>query len=354
MARTNPALLDRFLDHDCVCLGPTRRLKRRGSRYRNHIRCFADFLYTRGEMPSMRPAKAVRPRLPAFEDWLHRHRGIAQTTMRKYVRTVSLFLPHLGSDPAAYDAALIRSVMLRRFADTSPGYAREMTKAMRMYLRFLSTVGQCAPELVAAVPTARQWQLDALPRYVPAADIERLIASCDRSRAVGIRDRAILLLLARLALRAGDVVKLRLTDIDWNHALLTFAGKSRQAVRLPMPQDVGDAILSYVENARPRVEEERLFLRAMAPHRPLSSSNAITHIVCRALERAGMHEARPRGAYLFRHSAATEMLRSGASLETVGTLLRHRLPNTTAIYAKVDVPMLLEVAQPWIGGEQWT
>ena len=161
--------------------------------------------------------------------------------------------------------------------------------------------------------------------------------------------RAILLLLSRLALRAGDIVALRLEDMDWRDALVRVCGKSRRQECLPLPQDAGDAVLDYVENARPRIPGDRVFLTERAPHRPFACSSSITSVVVRALARAGLEDVRPQGAYLFRHSAATGMLRSGQSLEAIGALLRHRSMETTAIYAKTDAPMLLEVAQPWIG-----
>ena len=220
---------------------------------------------------------------------------------------------------------------------------------MRLYLRFLTSVGECRPGLVGAVPTPPSWRLSTLPRYLPSSDIERAIASCDTTSAVGVRDRAVLLLLARLGLRAGDVVGLELDDIDWRQARLLVCGKSRRPTGLPLPQDVGDALLEYIERVRPVVREDKVFLRIPAPHRPLQNSTSISVIANRALSRAGTTGRTPGGARVFRHSAATSLVRSGASLELVGTLLRHRLPNTTAIYAKVDVPMLLEVAEPWMG-----
>lgn len=349
LAEVNACTLERFIDHDCVCPWSMRKVEKWKSRHAGSIKAFLRFLFTRGVMPDAFPAEDSSAEMPEFRSWLRRHRGIGDVTIGKYVRTLSFFLPDLGSDPQLYDAALIRDVMLSRFAKVAPEYAREMTKALRMYLRFLASNGACRAELVNAVPSVPQARLATLPRYIPTDDIERLIASCDLTRAVGLRDRAVLLLLARLALRAGDICALRLDDIDWTKALVKVSGKSKRTVQLPLPQDAGDAILAYIEKARPRVDEEKVFLRVPAPHVPFPSSNAVTHIVCRALDRTGMHDAHPRGAQLFRHSAATALLRSGASLETVGTLLRHRLPNTTAIYAKVNVPMLLEVAQPWVG-----
>ena len=352
LAEVKAETLERFIDHDCVCPWRMRNIKEGKTRHTGSIKAFLRFLFTRGVMPDAFPVENSSAEMPAFSSWLQRHRGIGDVTIRKYVKTLSLVLPHLGSDPRRFSAALIRDVLLSRFTKVAPEYAREMTKALRMYLRFLASNGLCRAELVNAVPSVPQSRLATLPRYISTDDIERLIASCDLTRAAGLRDRAVLLLLARLALRGGDICELRLDDIDWTKALVKISGKSKRSAQLPLPQDAGDAILTYIEKARPRVDEDKLFLRVLAPHVPFRSSNIVTHIVCRALDRTGMHDAHPRGAQLFRHSTATGLLRSGASLETVGTLLRHRLPNTTAIYAKVNVPMLLEVAQPWIGDVQ--
>lgn len=349
LAEVNASTVERFIDHDCVCPWTMRNIEKGKTRHTGSIKAFLRFLSTRGVMPDLFPVEDSSAEMPAFRSWLRRHRGIGDITIRKYVRTLSFVLPDLGSDPQRYDAALIRDVMLSRFTRVAPEYAREMIKALRMYLRFLASNGACRAELVNAVPSVPRWRLATLPRYIPTDDIERLIASCDLTRAAGLRDRAVLLLLARLALRAGDICALRLDDIDWKKALVKVSGKSGKTVQLPLPQDAGDAILAYIEKARPRVDEDRLFLRVLAPHVSFRSSNIVTHIVCRALDRAGMQDANPRGAQLFRHSTATGLLRSGASLETVGTLLRHRLPSTTAIYAKVNVPMLQEVTEPWVG-----
>jgi integrase len=187
-----------------------------------------------------------------------------------------------------------------------------------------------------------------LPRYLDAPTIEKVIASCGARTPVEIRDQAIILLLARLGLRAGDVCQLRLGDIDWTRGDIRVSGKGRRPDRLPLPQDAGDAVLAYLERARPRVAEDRLFLRAQAPFRPFKSSAEISGIVARVFDRAGI-TGLPTRSHLFRHSLATRMLRSGAGLESIGTILRHRSPATTAVYAKVDVPMLMKVAQPWPG-----
>ena len=285
-----------------------------------------------------------------FCTWLRQNRGIAKGTIRNHSRQLSVLLPSLGNDPGQYSAALIRNALLCNFAKVSRSQAIAQAQTMRMYLRFLVSREACPASLIGAVPTAAGWRLSTLPRYVPLADIERVIASCDTTRPSGIRDRAILLLLARLALRAGDVSDLRMDDIDWPRARLRVCGKSKRTVSLPLSQDAGDALLGYIEHVRARVDEDKVFLQLTPPYQPFRSSRRVSGIVSLALRRAGVESPGGRGAaHLIRHSVATGLLRSGASVESIGALLRHRSPETTAIYAKVDVPMLQRVAQPWIG-----
>lgn len=260
-----------------------------------------------------------------------------------------MLVEDLGPDPRLYDAAGIRRALLSRYDGVAPSHANKLAGSMRMYLRYLAVNDLCSLSLIDAVPTATTWRLAPLPRYINPEQVEHVISCCDVSTPKGCRDKAILLLLARLALRAGDIVALRLEDIDWRGALVRVRGKSKREECLPLPQDAGDGILDYVEKARPRVAERQVFLRTMAPYRPLASGHAITSVVVRALKRAGLEEVRPQGAYLFRHSAATNLLRSGQSLETISALLRHKSMDTTTIYAKTDAPMLLGIAQPWIG-----
>ena len=186
-----------------------------------------------------------------------------------------------------------------------------------------------------------------MPRHVGQDDIERMIATCDVTTPIGVRDRAALLLLARLALRAGDVSGLHLDDIDWDRAVIRVSGKSRREAELPLPQDVGDALRDYILEARPRGEERKVFLRSRAPYRPLTSNSISNSVVSRAIERAGIRGVGPASSHLFRCSAATNLLRDGAPLETIATLLRHSSLDVTAIYARVDVRMLRELVQPW-------
>ncbi len=346
--------LEHFSCHDCVCPGAFRSLRQRvtGSRYDYPFRSFLLHLAETGVLPVQSVTSKTRAgsAMGPFKAWLRRHRGIGEDSIHKHAQRAALLVAELGPDPRSYDAKAIREALLRLYDENSPSLPGKLASSMRMYLRYLAANGICSPSLIDAVPAATSWRLSSLPRYIGPEDVEHVIACCAVTTPAGLRDKAILLLLARLALRAGDVVALGLEDIDWRNALVRVCGKSKRQEALPLPQDAGDAILAYIETARPRVADDKVFLRALAPHRPLASSGSVTGIVIRALKRAGLEEARPQGAHLFRHSAATNMVRSGQSLEAIAALLRHQSMETTTIYAKTNKPMLLEVAQPWIGG----
>ena len=275
--------------------------------------------------------------------------GLSERTIARHRRLLTNLLPTLGEATRDYNAGLIRSVVREWRERTGPADLRTITSALRSYLRFLAAAGLCRPNLDHAISPVVQWRLSSLPRYLSANDVERVVASCDQLSNGRLRDRAILLLLARLGLRAGDVTALQLQDLDWATGMLQVSGKARRQVRLPLPQDVGDAVLAYIEQERPRVGEETVFLTMIAPYKPFAISSSISTIVARALQRAGITDAPSRGASLLRHSAATSMLRSGATLEAVGTVLRHRSLDMTAHYAKVDIAMLERIAQPWPG-----
>ena len=285
-----------------------------------------------------------------FAAWMLRHRGIAPRTAHRYQRALRTFIAELGEDPANYSTASIRTFVIGQIGVLGPGETRSTVTAIRAFLRFLVAEGRVHGGFEHSVPTVPQWRLSSLPRYLEASDLDRVVASCDQSTRLGLRDHAVLLLLARLGLRAGDVVGMTLSDVDWKRATLRVRGKNRQEALLPLPQDVGEAVLAYVERGRPSATSERVFLAMNAPTRPLASSAAVSGIVCLALRRAGVHNPPSRGAHLLRHSAATAMLRAGGSLDTIATVLRHQSPDTTAYYAKVDVALLQTVAQPWPGG----
>jgi site-specific recombinase XerD len=177
-------------------------------------------------------------------------------------------------------------------------------------------------------------------------ELDRLIAACEGTSPKRLRDRAIILLLARLGLRAGDVVAMRIDDIEWSNAALRVSGKGRYEVRLPLPQDVGDALLCYLECRPESARTNKLFVRNRAPFRPFASSDGVSSVVKRALIRAQVNSP-AKGAHVLRHTAATEMLRQGMPLEQIGTVLRHRNIDTTAYYAKVDMVLLEQITQPW-------
>lgn len=338
----------RFAEHRCRCPGG-RRWLRVSPKYSRRAGRFVVFLQRAGIARPPLEVASPYPLLDAYQCWLGIHRGLSERTIGRHRRDLHRLLPALGSATHDYDAALVRKVVREWRERTGPANMRTITSALRSYLRFLAGVGLCQPNLDCAIPPVLQWRLSSLPRYLAAADVEQVIASCDKLTRGRLRDRAILLLLARLGLRAGDVAGLKLSDIDWTSGMLRLSGKARRQVRLPLPQDVGDALLAYIEQERPRVGQDAVFLMMVAPYRSFAQSSHVSTIVALALKRAGISDAPSTGASLLRHSAATSMLRSGATLEAVGTVLRHRSLDMTAHYAKVDIAMLEQIAQPWPG-----
>jgi integrase len=294
------------------------------------------------------PPKSEDPRLSAFRDWLTRRRGLSAETLRRYVQEAGRWLDTLGDGMSGCEAGRVRAVVLDQAPERSRSSIRMTTTVLRAYLRFRVAAGEVRPALVDAVPTAPRRRLATIPRYVPPAVIERIVASTAGADAAAVRDRAIILLLARLGLRAGDLWRLTLGDLDWERGEMLLHGKGGLRARMPLPQDAGDALLAYIETTRPRSLKARIFLRLQPPHRPFASSAEIAGIVARVLKRGGFSGV-PSGSHMFRHSLATSMLRGGASLDSVGVVLRHRHPSTTAIYAKADVAMLTRIAQPWPG-----
>ena len=346
----------RFRRRQFICSIPGvfcgHRMQSPGGGYDVAIRKFCRYLAAIGQIESLEPVPKQKPLpecLKRFSLWLERTRNISPASISKHIRQIAAVLPALGDDPRTYDAALIRRVLFEHIEHRSRNDARTLATAMRVYLRFQVSQGRIAAALVGAVPTVPRWRLSTLPRYISAEDVERSVASCGDDP-VGVRDRAILLLLARLALRAGDIVALRLDAIDWDRAEIQVSGKSRRQTALPLPQDAGNALYTYITTVRPRVDHENVFLCATAPYRPFGDPSTVTSVARRALDRADVTTFATRGAHVFRHSQATELLRSGAALEVIRSLLRHASPDTTMIYAKTDVAMLQEIAQPWIGG----
>lgn len=221
-----------------------------------------------------------------------------------------------------------------------------MVTALRSFFRFLLRTGDVEIDLSSCVLSVAQGRGSSIPRFIGQEEVERLLRACDPESRVGRRDYAILLLLARLGLRASEVLALELSDVDWRAGEITVPGKGKTRERLPLPQDVGEALAAYLRRDRPPCSPRRVFTCMRAPHRGFANPSTVSTIVMRALERA---ELRPpvRGAHLLRHSLATGMLRRGASLREIGQVLRHRSQNATEVYAKVDFAALRSVAQPW-------
>lgn len=340
--------IDQFAQHECLCPGG-RRGHLVSMNYVRRVRRFTFFLAKNGVIPAFEPpavGPVMDPRTVEFLEWLRLHRGLSERTIELRAHVLERLLLALGDDPTTYDAGLVRRVIVEEAERGSRASIGTVTTTLRGYLRFLAARDACSPWLYQAVPTVPHWRLSTLPRYLPMADVERLIASCDSATPAGIRDKAILLLLARLGLRAGDVLAMRFDDISWEEGTIRVRGKGRREICLPLPQDAGDALLDYVTRGRPNAGYDRIFLRTLAPFQPLSN---VAGIVRWGLKRAGITDAPSRGARLLRHSAATNMLRAGATLDAIGAVLRHRSPDTTVHYAKVDLQMLRPIAQAWLG-----
>ena len=250
------------------------------------------------------------------------------------------------SELTATDVTKFLQVRARQL---SSGRAKLLVTALRSFLRYLRHQGEISVNLAECVPPVAAWSLSTVPKFLAAGAVQRILDQCARDTPDGKRNYAILLLLARLGLRASEVVALSLKDIDWDNARITIRCKGGRWAQLPLPADVGEAIAIYLRSARPRCICRQVFLRHRAPLRGFAHSITVSTIVRRALIRTGIDSAR-KGAHLFRHTLATDLLREGASLDEIGELLRHRSPNTTAVYAKVDLTALRTLALPWPGG----
>lgn len=291
-----------------------------------------------------------------FGQYLKRERRLAPATVFLYLPFARRFLAECFADGELRLNSLRASDVVRFVQQEAarlhhPKRAKLMTSALRSFLQYARYRGLISIDLRSSVPTVANWSMASLPRALSSNDVQRLLAHCNRHTAAGRRDWAILLLLARLGLRAGEVVGLTLDDLDWERGELCIRANRGNSDRLPIPQDVGAALADYLRHLRPACSCRQVFVRMKAPHRGFASSVAICSIVRRALARAGLNPAH-KGAHLLRHSVATHMLRQGASLAEIGELLRHRNQQTTMIYAKVDLDLLRPLALPWPGGAQ--
>lgn len=317
---------------------------------------FLEYLRNHGEVAA---APQRIDRTPAgglthdFEAFLRSERGLATSTVDSYLSDVHRFLDELFGRKALRLEQLrprdLHGFVLREIQRVSRSHGKGVVTALRSFLRFLLQLGAIQIDLAAALPGVATWRLSHLPKSLPPEQVERLLASCDRNSPTGKRDHAILLLLARLGLRAGEVVAMTLEDLDWERGEIVVRGKGQRLERLPLPADVGAALARYLCDVRPACATRRVFVRMKAPQQGLGGPSAVSCIVRRALRRASLDPAL-KGAHLLRHSLATDLLRRGASLSEIGQLLRHRQPTTTQIYAKVDIETLRGIAQPWPRG----
>jgi len=290
--------------------------------------------------------------LDEYALYLRQERVLASPTRVNYLRFVRSFLAERFGRGRLRLSVLCAADVIRfvqhEAAHLSPKVAKLVTTALRSFLRYARYRGYIAIDLAAAVPAVANWSMTSIPRSIEPDHVRRVLAGCNRQSAVGRRDYAILLLLARLGLRAGEVAGLALEDIDWEVGCLNVRGKGGHRSALPLPAEVGEAIAAYLRVGRPASTSRFVFLRAKAPIRGFQSSIAVLSVVRHALARAGIDTPR-KGAHQFRHALACEMLRQGASLPDIGQILRHRSPQTTAIYAKVDLASLRPLALPWPG-----
>lgn len=305
-------------------------------------------------------AAAAETRAPAddlvasFEQFLLRDRGLAASTVRGYRATVRTFLVERFGDQEVelrvVSARDVQGFVEHHARRLRPRALKQVVSGLRAFLRYAAYRGDVVAALVDAVPAVAVWATTPqLPRAISAEHARRAIESCNRSSDVGRRDHAILLVLARLGLRSGEVIKLQLDDVDWEGGHLRIRGKNRHECLMPLPVDVGEAIAGYMTQGRPITDDRHLFVRARAPFTGLMhDSDGVGSIVRNALQRAGV-DAPHMGSHQFRHALAVRMLREGASLPEIGDLLRHRSPMATSIYAKVDLVALRALALPWPG-----
>jgi integrase/recombinase XerD len=282
-----------------------------------------------------------------FTSWMFTHRGVAESTLDSYRAIILDLLKKMGDQPQKYTSKGLREFVLYRVQRHNKSSAQNVISAMRMFLRYLTTVGHVEPTLAGSIPNIAAWQLQHLPRCLSVNVVDKVIAGCDENTLLGARNRAVFLLLAQLGLRAGEVAAMSFSDIDWENATLKIRDKCRRESRLPIPQVVGDALLHYIEKFRPHVAIEQVFISTVAPHRALRRVS-ISQLATQALKRAG--EVSPKlGAHMFRHTMATTLLNEGLSLQTIAIVLRHSSLESTRIYTHVDQELMHEVCLPWSG-----
>ena len=322
-------------------------------------RRFARYLWDQGlaaPHSAERAATGTERWLELYDEHLCRVQGLSLGTRRLYLRYAHRFAQqHFRSN--ALDWSTITATDVSRFIQSqvgrlSPSNCRGPVTATRAMLRYLVVNGTVSGGLEGAVPTVRQWKLATLPQHLSPKQIEQAIDHCPHDTALGLRDRAILLLLARLGIRASEVANLTLDDFNWHESHVRIRSVKTGTERaLPISDEVGNALADYLEARGVVVGTRALFLRAIPPRHRSLSPNTVSCVAHHALRRAGI-EVKRSGAHVFRHSAATHMVRRGAAYKQVADVLGHALLETTAIYAKLDVNTLARVALPWPEGDR--
>jgi len=343
--------IERFFDHRS-------RHWRINAGDRAALRRLLSALRHKGLIASARPVELTEREqiIAAFSAYLTHERGLARNTGVRHKLLVHRFLQEVYPTGACEFATLSPEIIIgyveRHALDGSADSGKAMCWILRAFLRYLHLKGLVTAPLAGCVPSIRRWRLAGLPTFLPPRKVQQVLDSCDRTTPMGLRDYAILMVLAKLGLRAGEVVALTLDDIDWRLGEILVHGKGRRCAIMPLRRDVGAAIVAYIRHGRPASTSRRLFLRMLAPQVGFTSGCAITMIAKQALNRAGIHGYAHHGAHLFRHSLATDLLRSGASFDEIGQLLRHESTDSTRIYAKLDLEKLRELSLPWPGGAQ--
>jgi integrase/recombinase XerD len=331
------------------------RAKTRVALERATVRLFLKHLYAHGLVQCPTPKDTDSGRagyLRRYEAYLRKDRGLAENSVHVYVPFVRDFLNIQSFQagrlcPCAFDTLNTRSFLVAQTKDRSDEYTRLLATSLRSFFRFLFFTGETARDVSSSVPMVRKYRRSKPPLFLSPEQTERILAATDRSTSTGRRDYAVLLLLARLGLRAGEVVLLELDDIRWRSGEIVIRGKGRMLDQMPLIRDVGEALAAYIRDDRGVSSSRRVFLRTWAPRIGLTGPAAVGHIVRKALARAGVRRAGRGAAHLFRHGLATKMIRRGASIAEIAEVLRHRSQNTTAIYSQVAFEALRTVAQPW-------
>jgi site-specific recombinase XerD len=342
-----PATIDSFIEDR------RRRVKPRAER--STLQRFLKLVRPEACTQVSPPLTASQILLQDFRRHFLDERGATQVSYLAFQPILLQFLSDCFPD-GTIDCARLAAKDVIRFVRRhayrhSPGRAKLLITALRVFLRYLRLRGNITSDLAASVPRVAMWSGSTIPKFLSPDQVRQALAQCDPNSAIGGRNYAILLLLCRLGFRADEVVRLTLDNIDWENGRLTFRGKGGHWAQMPLPADVGEAIVRYLQHGRPHSPCRRLFLRHAAPKTGFANSGAISTLVRRTIIRAGIDSQR-KGSHLFRHSLATRMINEGSSFPEIAELLRHQSIETTNLYAKVDFQALRSIAPPWLGGAQ--